>query len=234
MQNEAPKNARTSGAGDTEQALVRVSRAERHAARGQDERRRERQRGERQHDGEQRVWRARVEPSAGGEHAGDEAHRAPQPDRAVALRASLERAERERLDDRQRARREQAHRQHERGDRRRALGPGQQRVAGEQHAGGEHHDAARRAAAVGEPAPEGRGRHARELRHRQHRGDLARAEAARREVQREIRHERADVQEVGEEIRRQSRRGRHRDASYLGELRATRAALLQDRHAVVL
>jgi len=46
-----------------------------------------------------------------------------------------------------------------------------------------------------------------------HDGDLARAVAARREIEREIRHQRARVQEIGAEIRRQAQRGLHLGAS---------------------
>jgi len=80
----------------------------------------------------------------------------------------------------------------------------QQREARRVRRARKHDDAAQRAAAVGERAPE-RGREGpRELRQREHQRHLGGAQAARREVRREIRDHQPGVDEEREIERAQS------------------------------
>src|SRR5258706_16243790 len=69
-------------------------------------------------------------------------------------------------------------------------------------------DAALRAAAIGEPAPRGGRGHARDLRPREEKRDLAGVQSAPREIERKVGDEHAGIGEEGEVERREPRRRR--------------------------
>src|SRR5690606_16772592 len=128
---------------------------------------------------------AALEPEASAQHYCNESYGAPEPDGTVAPGRG-DGAERARLDERQRARREDAAEAHEQRDERHALGEREQNEAGRHRCAGEDDDAAVRARPVGERAPGGRGGDARELRQSEDQRDVGRAEAAARQVRGEV------------------------------------------------
>ena len=157
-----------------------------------------------QHRDRQCLHCMKVEPCAAGEDGGHEAGRAPQANRPITPRLARERAEGDRLYERQGGSRYQARQRHQPGEVAEVTHERQQRATDDVAAAGEDHDRALRARAVGERAPRGGRDDACELRQREHPGDLRGAETARGEVRRQVSHPQAGVNEEEEVERAQA------------------------------